>query len=55
MATDEITTPEEADNLLYNTILLMKKEMGRMPTEDEIYDFVFGTEEDQARILANSQ
>lgn len=53
--TEPVSDFKDVDNTLYKTIMLMKKELGRMPTEEEIYDFVFGTDEDKARVLADSQ
>lgn len=48
-------TAEELTTNLYDTVILLKKYLGRMPTEEEVYDFVFGNELDRARILATSQ
>lgn len=43
--------PKSKDELLRDLITGLQKQLGRMPTEDEVVEFITGDNEQRARIL----
>lgn len=44
-------TQEDHDKDMTLLILLLEKELGRLPTEDEVFEFIFGDAQTRVTIL----
>lgn len=54
MAKNEVFTPEEVETMkadLASIIGGLRREMGRMPTEDEVKDFLWGDDNAKKAVL----